>query len=96
LRDAIPIEEEAVMALQVMTVCETTNAKFPYEFNAETTINGVNVVKVVKLVMPFGGKETGFYRYPRKGESILVDIVILLYSTYNTRYTIMYGIRQEI
>jgi hypothetical protein len=23
-------------------------------------------------------------------------IVILLYSTYNTRYTIMYGIRQEI
>jgi hypothetical protein len=28
---------------------------------------------VVNIIMPFGGKETGFYRFPKDGENILVD-----------------------
>ncbi|MDR0758897.1 MAG: hypothetical protein LBF74_02155 [Treponema sp.] len=62
------------MALQKMTVCEkgacTSTANLPYEFYAQ---QGANTPVIVNLVMPVGGKETGFYRYPKKDERILVD-----------------------
>jgi hypothetical protein len=56
-----------------MTVCDGSGsgstATRPYEFYASVG----NKIYVVNLVMPFGGKENGFYRYPREGEQILVD-----------------------
>jgi hypothetical protein len=62
------------MALQVMTVCEQgmckNVAQLPYEFYAQS---GSNTPECVKIVMPFGGRETGFYRYPKIGEKVLVD-----------------------
>jgi hypothetical protein len=44
----------------------------PYQFYARI---GSNEPIVVNIVMPVGGKETGFYRYPKAGEEILVDSV---------------------
>ncbi|MHB9292735.1 hypothetical protein Holit_01838 [Hollandina sp. SP2] len=62
------------MALQKMSVCEgpaTGNVYpvLPYQFCAQSGTTKV----LVNLVMPFGGRETGFYRYPKLGEQILVD-----------------------
>ena len=66
------------MALQRMTVVgskgggESLDAEYPYQFYAknDTTDTKTNVIN---LVMPIGGKENGFYRYPKVGENILVD-----------------------
>jgi hypothetical protein len=66
------------MALQKMMVCGKTyegkmcqgDAELPYQFYA---ISSSDTINVVNIVMPVGGKETGFYRYPRVGENILVD-----------------------
>jgi hypothetical protein len=55
-----------------MTVCESESSEvlFPYLFKAKpSTGDPVDV----HMVMPVGGKETGFFRYPKEGESILVD-----------------------
>ncbi|MDR2433721.1 MAG: hypothetical protein LBD47_04050 [Treponema sp.] len=64
------------MALQKMTVCGkgtcVLTAKLPYQFYAQ---QGGNTPVIVNLVMPVGGKETGFYRYPKVNEMILVDTV---------------------
>jgi hypothetical protein len=56
-----------------MTVCANTDAVFPYQFNATPDINDPSKTVVVTLVMPVGGKETGFFRYPKAGEEVLVD-----------------------
>ncbi|MDR2629866.1 MAG: hypothetical protein LBC60_02975 [Spirochaetaceae bacterium] len=63
------------MALQKMVVVETSAgtdlvATPPYQFYAQ--INGKNTV-VVNILMPLGGKESGLYRYPRPGESVMTD-----------------------
>jgi hypothetical protein len=47
-------------------------AEFPYQFYAKKRTSDADT-EVVNLVMPFGGKESGFFRYPREGETILVD-----------------------
>jgi hypothetical protein len=66
------------MALQRMTVAakkgagESLDAEFPYQFYAKKQISDKKTV-VVNMVMPIGGKENGFYRYPKADESILVD-----------------------
>jgi hypothetical protein len=63
------------MALQVMTVFDTTSAGlFPYKFKAKKAIgNNSEEPKEVQLVMPVGGKETGLFRYPKVYEKVLVD-----------------------
>jgi hypothetical protein len=63
------------MALTKMTVCEASSpdsAKFPYQFYAKKNSSD-NQPTLVNLVMPIGGTENGFFRYPKKGETILVD-----------------------
>ncbi|MDR1985887.1 MAG: hypothetical protein LBP88_02810 [Treponema sp.] len=45
----------------------------PYQFYAYPGTGTDMSTKVVNLVMPFGGRETGFYRYPKAGEKIVVD-----------------------
>jgi hypothetical protein len=63
------------MALTRMTVCNkgdcALTAQFPYQFYAQRAVDVRPVI--VNLVMPLGGKETGLYRCPKIGESVLVD-----------------------
>ncbi|MDR0556805.1 MAG: hypothetical protein LBG43_02895 [Treponema sp.] len=67
------------MALQKMIVSavkagESSGvAKYPYQFYAKVSEKADSETLVVNIVMPVGGKETGFYRFPRDGESVLVD-----------------------
>jgi hypothetical protein len=60
------------MALKKLTVTDKQGkdiAAFPYQFYAtdDTTIS------VVNILMPLGGKESGLFRFPKAGESIMVD-----------------------
>jgi hypothetical protein len=66
------------MALEKMIVSATkvgngSDAKFPYEFYAKKTSRDQNTY-VIQLIMPLGGKESGLFRYPKDGETILVDM----------------------
>jgi hypothetical protein len=66
------------MALKKMIVSadkggeDSATARFPYQFYAKEKTEATQT-KVVNLVMPIGGKETGFFRYPKAEENILVD-----------------------
>jgi hypothetical protein len=66
------------MALQKMIVSaargteDSPEACFPYEFYAKETKDAAQT-RVIQLVMPLGGKESGLFRYPKDGEAILVD-----------------------
>ncbi|MDR3160113.1 MAG: hypothetical protein LBU28_00685, partial [Spirochaetaceae bacterium] len=67
------------MALQKMIVCEkgenqADTALYPYQFYAtENTWDTATDRIVINIVMPIGGAETGLYRFPKIGESVLVD-----------------------
>ncbi len=67
------------MTLKVMYVMEK-GAKvdgikpiLPYQFAAEEK-TGENFKCIVNIVMPLGGSESGLFRYPKKGEKILVGV----------------------
>jgi hypothetical protein len=49
------------------------SAEYPYQFYAKTNTQDT-VTVVVNILMPVGGKETGLYRFPRPGESVMVDV----------------------
>jgi hypothetical protein len=77
LRDGILIEGETVMALQEMIVVEKQGtsgptAEYPYQFYAKVNERETET-KVVNILMPVGGKESGLYRFPRPRECVMVD-----------------------
>ncbi|MDR2663882.1 MAG: hypothetical protein LBC31_12890 [Treponema sp.] len=62
------------MALQKMIVVGGGDAEYPYQFCAKVNPTDTNEEpKVVNILMPVGGKETGLYRYPKAGERVVVD-----------------------
>ncbi|MDR3116085.1 MAG: hypothetical protein LBU25_11275 [Treponema sp.] len=66
------------MAVKTMIVTSakgggsSLEAKFPYQFYGKITETDAET-KVINLVMPLGGKETGLYRYPKPGERVVVN-----------------------
>jgi hypothetical protein len=67
------------MTLKVMYVMKKdeevygTKPTLPYQFAAEER-TGEKFQCIVNIVMPLGGSESGLFRYPKKGEKILVGV----------------------
>jgi len=67
------------MTLKVMYVLpkgakvDNTAPILPYQFAAEEK-TGENFKCIVNIVMPLGGSESGLFRYPKKGEKVLVGV----------------------
>ncbi|MDR2659216.1 MAG: hypothetical protein LBC27_04415 [Spirochaetaceae bacterium] len=57
--------------LEMIVTGECTNSN-PYRFQAHSPNDGGKVEYTVNIVMPLGGAESGLYRSPRKGETVLV------------------------
>jgi len=66
------------MTLKVMYVLEKgtkvdgTAPQLPYQFSAEEREGAFKCI--VNIVMPLGGSQSGLFRYPKKGEKILVGV----------------------
>jgi hypothetical protein len=59
------------MELQVMTVTKGCTPDKPYAFTVD---DDTKDERTVLLVMPLGGAESGLYRSPKAGESVLVGV----------------------
>jgi hypothetical protein len=60
------------MQTRIMTVTQGCTGTDPYRFKARVGVEGEDLT--VHLVIPIGGVESGLYRSPKAGESVLVGI----------------------
>jgi hypothetical protein len=76
------------MDLKEMVVSQACSVGNPYVFYVKNPAGGEDLD--VKLVMPLGGAESGLYRSPKAGESVLVGIESSSSSVSMTRYLMGY------